>query len=164
MEKRTNPGHHSTLKSRGALDTIYAREELNIYSPLDIMLKLPSRALNSMSWARGTIPEASMFCTASTAIVLRLGFRIRQIESLTSSIEWHADLCNHARSTSRLPASPQRRETYHERHICGGWEFRQTSGATFHVILTYDVKRRFESAALRSLTCAFCVARNCTLS
>lgn len=29
---------------------------------------------------------------------------------------------------------------------------------------TYDVRRRFESAALRSFTCAFCVARNWILS
>ncbi len=38
-----------------------------MYLPLDIMLKLPSNALNSISCARGTIPVASMFCTASTA-------------------------------------------------------------------------------------------------
>ena len=64
----------------------------------------------------------------------------------------------------KVATQPTRGETHHERHIYGGWEFHQTSGATFRVIVTHDVKRRFESAALRSLTCAFCVARNCTLS
>lgn len=29
---------------------------------------------------------------------------------------------------------------------------------------TYEVSRRFESAAFRSFTCAFCVARNCIFS
>ena len=70
------------LKSRTSLRTF------------DIMLKLPSRALNSMSWVFATVPEASMFWTANKAVF------------------------NGTRTS---------------------WK-------------TYDVRRRFESAALRSLT------------
>ena len=39
------------------------------FSTLDIMLRLPSSALNSISCAFATVPEASMFCTASSAVL-----------------------------------------------------------------------------------------------
>jgi len=35
-------------------------------SPLDIMLRLPSKALNSTAWSLAMIPDASRFCTANT--------------------------------------------------------------------------------------------------
>jgi hypothetical protein len=79
-------------------------------APLDIMLKLPSSALNSISCARGTMPDASMFCTASTMHHTRQWINMKFVpylqgrdkgrEVLTSCVEWHADLCNNATSTS----------------------------------------------------------------
>lgn len=37
-----------------------------MHSPFDIMLRLPSSALNSISCDLATEPDASMFCTAKT--------------------------------------------------------------------------------------------------
>ena len=37
------------------------------FKTLDIIFKLPSRALNSTSWDGDTAPHALIFCTASTA-------------------------------------------------------------------------------------------------
>lgn len=39
-------------------------------SPFDIMLRLPSSALNSISCDLATEPDASMFCTAKTRMTI----------------------------------------------------------------------------------------------
>lgn len=109
--------------------------------PLDIILRLPSRAVNSISCPLSTVPDASMFCTANTTEI-----RIRQ-GARNSGIYLHAVFSGTRTSW----------KTYLQNKV-----IKCSAPGAFGQ--TYEVKRRFESAALRSLTWACCVALNWTLS
>ena len=59
----TNRERHSKL--RCALSVWVSRQPEN-GGPFDIILRLPSKAANSISCPLATVPDASMFCTANT--------------------------------------------------------------------------------------------------
>lgn len=92
---------------------------LDISSPFDIIFRLPSNALNSMSCPLGIWPEASMFCTASTAIFLLVTDRAIEPIIRTSCVQRHADLCRipTMTSTSKYGFRIQLK-TYHGKHSC----------------------------------------------
>ena len=117
-------------------------------APLDIILKLPSSALNSMSCA--TIPEACMFCTASSAVLSgtltcaspphprRTGEKVSSGAQLEHERNrWTEILIMEDVSAKPEPMStslslaPRRRREEKK---------------------THDVRRRFDSDALRSFT------------
>ena len=129
-------------------------------TPLDIILKLPSSALNSISCARGTTPDASIFWTASTIQ--------RSIANSCTVFEQTHRLC----SKALWPVKNDK--------ISDG---SASSTADIELIMknisnfvksvpppprifgpTHDVRRRLDSAAFRSFTWAFSFARNCILS
>jgi hypothetical protein len=109
--QRTSLGRHSALDQQWHQTRYGLKRETP--APLDIMLKLPSSALNSISCARGTMLDAAMFCTASTIhhtrqwinINARIILQDRHQEMLTSCVKRHANLCNNAASTSSATSS-----------------------------------------------------------
>jgi hypothetical protein len=70
------------------------------FKTLDIIFKLPSRALNSTSWDGDTAPHALMFCTASTVSEKNASARshregqshVQAVFSGTRTCEYHTSI------------------------------------------------------------------------
>ena len=112
---------------------------LVVNSPFDIMLRLPWSALHSISCDFATEPHASMFCTAKT----RMTKTISTAGGAYLPCDTYAQ-CSAERALGEI-------HSWFVELVC-----RSSRGCG----KTYDVSRRFESAALCSFTCAFCVAQN----
>ena len=88
--------------------------------PFDIIFKLSSNALNSISWALSTALHAFMFCTAST-VGVKPGLVFESSENVVQHV--HAVFsgtltCRYQKvAQSEFTQSIDNPNTYHGRHI-----------------------------------------------
>jgi len=159
-KKQTIQPRFGTHKSSTSLSTVSTSVDTNNrghqYRPFDIMLRLPARALNSISWVFATVPDASIFCTAKT-----VGKWIPICDYIREEERTYAQYSVERGLVLKYEGSDKNGRMGKTVNLSWKTYLMSTGsndGVQMRPARTHDVNLRFESAAWRSLTCAFWVA------